>query len=39
MSENKKTLTCLGCRKWKGEEELIISPKGAFCEECYFDMS
>jgi len=28
-------IVCLKCGKWFEEDSLIISPKGAYCEECY----
>ena len=37
MNQNKTTLTCQRCRKWFAEADLIISPKGSFCEECYYE--
>ncbi|RHZ37757.1 hypothetical protein GvMRE_I1g693 [endosymbiont GvMRE of Glomus versiforme] len=30
-------LNCLKCSKWFDEENLIIIPKGSYCEDCYYE--
>ncbi len=30
-------LNCLKCGKWFREDNLIISPRGSFCEDCYYE--
>lgn len=32
-----KNLTCQQCGKWFKDDDLMITPKGAFCEDCYQD--
>jgi len=31
-----KEMKCLKCGKWTQDDNLLITPKGSFCEDCYY---